>query len=52
MSDTIFVNGLLVHAHHGVIAHEEQVGQRFVRSWRRYRPGSKWSGGRIQSRVH
>ena len=30
MSDTIFVNGLLVHAHHGVMAHEEQVGQRFM----------------------
>ena len=30
MSDTIFVNGLLVHAHHGVMAHEEKVGQRFV----------------------
>jgi 7,8-dihydroneopterin aldolase/epimerase/oxygenase len=30
MSDMIFVNGLLVHAHHGVMAHEETVGQRFV----------------------
>jgi dihydroneopterin aldolase len=30
MSDMIFVNGLLVHAHHGVMAHEEKVGQRFV----------------------
>ena len=30
MSDTIFVNGLLIHAHHGVMAHEEKVGQRFV----------------------
>ncbi len=30
MSDTIFVNGLLVHGHHGVMAHEEKVGQRFV----------------------
>jgi dihydroneopterin aldolase len=30
MSDHIFVNGLLVHAHHGVMAHEETVGQRFV----------------------
>jgi 7,8-dihydroneopterin aldolase/epimerase/oxygenase len=30
MSDVIFVNGLLVHAHHGVMAHEEKVGQRFV----------------------
>jgi 7,8-dihydroneopterin aldolase/epimerase/oxygenase len=30
MSDMIFVNGLLVHAHHGVMAHEEKVGQRFM----------------------
>ena len=30
MSDMIFVTGLLVHAHHGVMAHEEQVGQRFM----------------------
>ena len=30
MSDTIFVHGLLVHAHHGVMAHEEKVGQRFM----------------------
>ncbi len=30
MSDTIFVTGLLVHAHHGVMAHESKVGQRFV----------------------
>ena len=30
MSDTIFIQGLLVHAHHGVMAHEEQVGQRFM----------------------
>jgi dihydroneopterin aldolase len=30
MSDVIFVNGLLVHGHHGVMAHEEKVGQRFV----------------------
>ena len=30
MSDTIFVNGLLIHAHHGVMAHEAKVGQRFV----------------------
>jgi 7,8-dihydroneopterin aldolase/epimerase/oxygenase len=30
MSDMIFVAGLLIHAHHGVMAHEEQVGQRFV----------------------
>jgi dihydroneopterin aldolase len=30
MSDMIFVNGLLIHAHHGVMAHEAKVGQRFV----------------------
>jgi dihydroneopterin aldolase len=30
MSDTIFITGLLVHAHHGVMEHEEKVGQRFV----------------------
>jgi dihydroneopterin aldolase len=30
MSDTIFITGLLVHAHHGVMTHEAKVGQRFV----------------------
>jgi dihydroneopterin aldolase len=30
MSDTIFVTGLLIHAHHGVMPHEEQVGQQFI----------------------
>ncbi|MBV9969282.1 MAG: dihydroneopterin aldolase [Xanthobacteraceae bacterium] len=30
MSDHIFVTGLLVHAHHGVMPHEEKLGQRFV----------------------
>jgi 7,8-dihydroneopterin aldolase/epimerase/oxygenase len=30
MSDSIFIQGLLVHAHHGVMAHEEKVGQRFT----------------------
>jgi 7,8-dihydroneopterin aldolase/epimerase/oxygenase len=30
MSDSIFIHGLLVHAHHGVMAHEEKVGQRFT----------------------
>jgi dihydroneopterin aldolase len=30
MSDTIFIQGLLVHAHHGVMEHEEKVGQRFM----------------------
>ena len=28
-SDIIFVNKLLIHAHHGVMAHEQEVGQRF-----------------------
>jgi dihydroneopterin aldolase len=30
MSDTIFINGLVMHAHHGVMRHEGKVGQRFV----------------------
>jgi 7,8-dihydroneopterin aldolase/epimerase/oxygenase len=30
MSDSIFVIGLLIHAHHGVMEHEEKVGQRFI----------------------
>jgi dihydroneopterin aldolase len=30
MSDAIFVTGLVVHARHGVMEHEEKVGQRFV----------------------
>ena len=30
MSDSIFIHGLLVHAHHGVMAHEAKVGQRFM----------------------
>lgn len=30
MSDAIFVRGLLIHAHHGVMEHEAKVGQRFV----------------------
>jgi dihydroneopterin aldolase len=30
MSDTIFVTGLLIHAHHGVMRHEKKVGQQFV----------------------
>ncbi len=28
--DSIFVSGLLIHAHHGVMEHEEKVGQRFA----------------------
>jgi dihydroneopterin aldolase len=30
MSDAIFVTGLLVHAHHGVMRHETKVGQQFA----------------------
>jgi dihydroneopterin aldolase len=30
MSDAIFVSGLLVHARHGVMDHEQTVGQRFA----------------------
>lgn len=29
-SDQIFVKGLMVHAHHGVMPHEAEVGQRFL----------------------
>jgi len=29
MSDTIFVNGLVLHAYHGVMPHEAKVGQPF-----------------------
>ena len=30
MSDTIFVNGLMLHAYHGVMQHEAKVGQTFA----------------------
>ena len=30
MSDTIFVTGIVIHARHGVMDHESEVGQRFV----------------------
>lgn len=30
MSDTVFVNGLVLHAYHGVMAHEAKVGQSFI----------------------
>jgi len=30
MSDTIFIKGILIHARHGVMEHESEVGQRFV----------------------
>ena len=30
MSDTIFTKGIVIHARHGVMDHETEVGQRFV----------------------
>jgi len=30
MSDKIFITGILIHAHHGVMPHEKKVGQQFV----------------------
>jgi 7,8-dihydroneopterin aldolase/epimerase/oxygenase len=30
MSDSIFVCGLVIHAHHGVMEHEGKIGQRFL----------------------
>jgi 7,8-dihydroneopterin aldolase/epimerase/oxygenase len=30
MSDAIFINGLVLHAYHGVMPHEGKVGQPFV----------------------
>jgi 7,8-dihydroneopterin aldolase/epimerase/oxygenase len=30
MTDIIFIKGLVVHARHGVMKHETEVGQRFV----------------------
>jgi dihydroneopterin aldolase len=30
LGDRIFVTGLVIHAHHGVMEHESKVGQRFV----------------------
>lgn len=30
MTDMIFIKGILVHARHGVMEHESEVGQRFV----------------------
>jgi dihydroneopterin aldolase len=30
MTDTIFVTGVVVHARHGILAYEAEVGQRFV----------------------
>ena len=36
MSDTIFSKGVGVHARHGVMEHETEVGQRFVIDLARY----------------
>src|SRR6201991_4469169 len=30
MTDTIFITGIVIHARHGVMDHETEVGQRFV----------------------
>ena len=30
MSDIVFVNGLVIHAYHGVLEHESRVGQTFI----------------------
>jgi 2-amino-4-hydroxy-6-hydroxymethyldihydropteridine diphosphokinase len=30
MTDTIFVTGVVIHARHGILPYEEEVGQRFV----------------------
>ena len=30
MIDTIFIKGVVIHARHGVMEHENEVGQRFV----------------------
>jgi dihydroneopterin aldolase len=30
MTDTIFIRGILIHARHGVMDHETELGQRFV----------------------
>jgi 7,8-dihydroneopterin aldolase/epimerase/oxygenase len=30
MNDTIFIHGITVHARHGMLNHEAEVGQRFV----------------------
>jgi dihydroneopterin aldolase len=30
MTDVIFVRGILIHARHGLLEHESEVGQRFV----------------------
>jgi dihydroneopterin aldolase len=30
MTDTIFITGIVIHARHGVMEHEAEVGQRFI----------------------
>lgn len=30
MNDIVFVNGLVIHAYHGVLEHESRVGQTFI----------------------
>jgi dihydroneopterin aldolase len=30
MTDSVFINGLVVHAYHGVMTHEGKVGQPFI----------------------
>ena len=30
MTDTIFITGVVIHARHGIMEHETEVGQRFV----------------------
>jgi dihydroneopterin aldolase len=30
MTDTIFIKGIVIHARHGVMEHETEVGQRFL----------------------
>src|SRR5947209_15084426 len=30
MTDSIFIKGVLIHARHGLLEHESEVGQRFV----------------------
>jgi len=30
MNDSIIIDGLVIHAHHGVMKHESKVGQRFA----------------------
>ena len=30
MTDSIFITGVVIHARHGVMEHETEVGQRFV----------------------